>query len=191
MSKTIEPVHHRNTRQSADVLAQGLGIFSLALGALEVLAPRQLARALDMEGQERLLQAYGLREIGAGIGILASRNKAPWLWGRVAGDALDLATLGAAMGASRRKGAVALAIGSVAMVTALDIACAQALQNGAAEDEVEYRWIPDYSDRSGFARPVEEMRGAATKDFNTPPEYRGRLMTSNELPRHPVRRLTD
>jgi hypothetical protein len=164
-------------------------LFSLALGALELLAPRQLALALDMEGQERLLQVYGLREIGTGIGILASRNKAPWLWGRVAGDALDLATLGIALGSSRRKEAVAMAIGSVAMVTALDIACARAIQHGAVEEEVEYRWIPDYSDRTGFARSIGEMRGVAAQDFKTPLEYRARLKTSDELPREPVRPL--
>jgi hypothetical protein len=188
MGKTIEPVHHRNDRDSADMMAQGLGVFSLVLGAAELLAPRQLARALDIEGQERLLQLYGLREIGAGIGLLASRNKGPWLWGRVAGDVLDLATLGAALGTSRRKEAVAMAIGSVAAVTALDIACARALQNGRAEEEAEYRWIPDYSDRSGFARPVDEMRGAAAC-FETPPEYRASLKTADELPRDPVRQV--
>jgi hypothetical protein len=188
MSKTIEPVHHRSSRDSANMMAQGLGFFSLVLGAAELLAPRQLARALDIEGQERLLQLYGLREIGTGLGILASRDKAPWLWGRVAGDVLDLATLGAAMGQSRRKEAVAMVIGSVAMVTALDIACARALQDGQADEEVQYRWIPDYSDRSGFARPIEEMRGAAA-DFETPPEYRASLKTSEELPRDPVRTI--
>ena len=189
MSKTIEPVRHRSARESTNMMAQGLGLFSVALGALELLAPRQLARALDMQGQERLLQVYGLREIGAGIGILASRNKAPWLWARVAGDVLDLATLGAAMGASRRKEAVAMAIGSVAMVTAIDIACARALQDGSVEKEIEYRLIPDYSDRSGFTRPVEEMRGAAVDDFKTPAEYRASLKTSYELPRETVRPL--
>ena len=187
MSKTIERVRHRSGRDSANMMAQGLGLFSLALGAAELLAPRQLARVLDLQGQEHLLQLYGLREIGTGLGILASRNKAPWLWGRVAGDVLDLATLGSAMRQSRRKEAVAVAIGSVAMVTTLDIACARALQNGAAEEEIDYRWIPDYSDRSGFPRPIEAMRGAAA-DFDTPPEYRASLKTSEELPRDPVRR---
>jgi len=190
MSKTIEPVHHRSARGSAKTMAQGLGLFSLALGAAELLAPRQLARALDIRGQEHLLQLYGLREIGTGLGILASRDKAPWLWGRVAGDVLDLATLGAAMGASRRREAVAIAIGSVAMITALDITCARALQNGRVDGDAEYRWIPDYSERSGFARPIEEMRGAATADFKMPPEYRASLKTSDELPRDPVRTIT-
>lgn len=48
-----------------------------------------------MHGQERLIRAYGVREIAKGVGILTSPNPTPWLWGRVAGDALDLATLAA------------------------------------------------------------------------------------------------
>jgi hypothetical protein len=188
MTKTIEPVRHASARGTANIMAQGLGLFSLALGAAELVAPRPLARALDMEGYERLLQLYGLREIGTGIGLLVSHNKAPWLWGRVAGDVLDLATLGAAMGSSRRREAVAMAIGSVAMVTALDIACARAFQNGGTDEQLEHRWIPDYSHRSGFARPIEEMRGAAS-DFETPQEYRASLKISEELPRDPVRTI--
>ena len=188
MNKTIEPVHHRSTRESSNTIAQGLGFFSLALGAAELLASRQLAGAIGIEGQERLIQLYGLREIGTGLGILGSRNKAPWLWGRVAGDVMDLVTLAAVMRASRRKEAVALAAGSVAVVTALDIACARAF-NGHAEERLEDRWIPNYSDRSGFARPIEEMRGAAA-DFETPPQYRASLKTSEELPRNPVRTIS-
>jgi len=170
MSKTIEPVHHDSSRSAAEIVAQGLGLFSLALGAAELLAPNRLARWLDIEGQELLLRLYGLREIGTGIGLLASRNPEPWMWARVAGDALDLATLGAAAGVSRSRDRVAMAAGSVALVTALDIACARALGNGARQ---EAHWHPDYSRRSGFARPVDEMRGAA--NFETPPEYRAQL----------------
>src|SRR4028118_2183053 len=78
---------------ATDTLARGLGIFSIGLGIMEVAAPGALARWLGMRGQERLIQAYGLREIATGVGILASRDPTPWIWGRVGGDALDLATL--------------------------------------------------------------------------------------------------
>jgi hypothetical protein len=50
-------------------LARGLGIFSIVLGAAEVLAPRTLARTLGMTGSESLICAYGLREIATGVGI--------------------------------------------------------------------------------------------------------------------------
>src|SRR4051812_41320663 len=78
-----------------EALARGLGWFSLALGALEVMAPRQVTRPLGMAGHEPLCMTYGLREIVTGVGILTSHDPTPWLWGRVVGDALDLATVAA------------------------------------------------------------------------------------------------
>src|SRR5690349_6765686 len=82
---------------SVDRLARGLGWFSLALGAAEILAPRRLAAALNMPERAGLLSAYGVREIVSGIGILASEDPRPWIAARVAGDALDIATLGAGL----------------------------------------------------------------------------------------------
>src|SRR3954463_14968532 len=73
-------------------LARFLGYFSIGLGLAEVLAPRAMARLTGVR-QEGLLQAYGLREIASGVGILSCSRPTEWLWSRVAGDALDLATL--------------------------------------------------------------------------------------------------
>ena len=80
-------------RNRGDALAQGLGWFSIGLGLVQLASARAVANGLGLHGQERLVQAYGLREIATGLGILAARgeDRAPWLWGRVAGDALDLA----------------------------------------------------------------------------------------------------
>ena len=74
-------------------LARGLGWFSIALGTLELVAPRSLDRSLGAPGHRRLTRAYGLRELAAGVGILTSDDPTPWVWSRVAGDALDLATM--------------------------------------------------------------------------------------------------
>jgi hypothetical protein len=41
-----------------------------------------------------VFRLYGLREIGVGVAILAQPTSSAWLWARVAGDVLDLATLG-------------------------------------------------------------------------------------------------
>ena len=140
-------------------LATGLGWFSIALGTAELVAPRALARFLGMRGSEPLLQAYGLREIGAGIGILMSRDPTPWVWGRVAGDALDIATLLPGLtGDHPRRENVLLALAAVAGATAADIYCAQAL----GSDDDEGGRIYDYGDRSGMARPPQQMRGVAS-----------------------------
>jgi hypothetical protein len=104
-----------------DTMASALGWFSIGLGALEVLAPEAMGRALGVPHRKAWIRACGVREIGTGIGLLRAEDKAPWLWARVAGDAVDLALLGAAYKQSGgRRGNVALAIGSVAAVTALD-----------------------------------------------------------------------
>lgn len=152
-------------------LARGLGLFSLALGATELLAPRVLTRALGMEGREGVVRAYGLREIVSGIGILSSQNPAPWVWSRVAGDALDLATLTTGLTKDNdRKDRVGLAIAAVTGVTVLDMVCAQALS--VEQRTLQPRFpVRDYSDRSGFPQSAAEMRGAA-RDFETPEEYR-------------------
>jgi hypothetical protein len=101
-------------------VAKGLGWFSLAFGAAELFAPSQLNRALGTPRRNGLVRGFGLREIGAGVGLLAMQRRAPWLWARVAGGALDLGTLAAAMRRSSRKKIVGAAIASVAAVTAVD-----------------------------------------------------------------------
>jgi hypothetical protein len=120
-------------RTSAEQLALGLGWFSLALGAAEILAPRQLARLIGVPASERTtqtLRAYGVREIAAGVGILARPDASRWLWSRVGGDALDLATLGAAARDERSDPArLAFAAAAVAGVTALDILAARRLDH--------------------------------------------------------------
>jgi len=121
-----------------------------------------------MERHETLIRAYGAREVATGIGILMQKDPTPWIWGRVAGDALDLATLGTAMpGSGDARGRVALATGAVAGVTLLDIACANALTQQPQQDERHW----DYSDRSGLPRSPQQMRGAA-RDFEVPRDMR-------------------
>lgn len=145
-------------KQSADTLAQGLGWFSIALGAAELAAPRTMGQALGMADRSRLIQAYGLREIATGIGILASRQPKRWVWGRVAGDALDMATLATGLADDNpRRGAVGAAMGGVVAVTLLDLYCA----NQLGEGEQPARPMRDYSNRSGFPEPPDHMRGQA------------------------------
>ena len=154
---------------SARTLADGLGWFSIGLGLAEVLAPQSLARFLGMDDHAGLIRLYGVREITTGVGILAQEDPTPWIWGRVGGDALDLATLALGLeGDNPRKGNVTLAMAAVAGVTALDVICAQQLTARRAPTEVP---VWDYSDRSGLPRAPMDMRGAA-RDFEPPEDMR-------------------
>jgi hypothetical protein len=132
------------------------------------MATKQLTRSLGMQGQERLVRAYGVREIVKGIGILTSPNPAAWLWGRVAGDALDLGTMAMAYPGSNQQRNLTIAIANVLAVTALDVMCAQQLSATKRRQEEPVR---DYSDRSGFPLGIEASRGKAT-DAVIPPDMR-------------------
>lgn len=152
-------------RTSLDSMAKRLGYFSIGLGLAELLAPRAMARATGLAGRETLVRAYGLREIATGLGLLASEDPRPWLWGRVAGDALDALTLASRAGDEGREGRNAkLAILAAMPIVAIDLACARMADSRASSREGA-RF--DYSDRVGMARPADEMRGAA-RDFMVP-----------------------
>lgn len=155
-------------------LATGLGWFSIALGVTQLAAPRALSRAFGMAGSEGIVQAYGLRGIANGFGILAAEDPTPWIWGRVAGDALDMSTLAIGLSDNNwKRDNVVLAMAAVAGVAALDIYCARAL--GSADQRPDR--IYHYGDRSGFRRPAAAMRGEAAgfeipRDFRTPEALR-------------------
>lgn len=115
-------------RTATETLAVALGWLSIALGAAELLAPRQVARLTGVapsDGTTNTLRAYGAREIVSGIAILSQPGEAKWLWLRVGGDAIDLASLGAALGREEaQRTRLAIATAAVAGRAALDIVAA-------------------------------------------------------------------
>lgn len=117
-------------------LSQALGWFSIGLGIVELVAPRALGRAIGVGDQPALLRLCGLREIASGIGLLSERMPAKWALSRVAGDAIDLALLGAAArqpNSDRMR--IAVAAATVTGVTALDIYASQQLKEIESEHE--------------------------------------------------------
>jgi hypothetical protein len=144
-----------------DRLGRALGWFSLGLGVVELVTPRRVARALGMEGSEGLVRAYGAREVASGL-LALSPDRGVGLWGRVAGDGLDLATLLAALRPDNpKRGNVGLALAMVLGVTLLDILTARgvAARHGRRGRGARH----DYRDRSGFPRGVASARAAAAE----------------------------
>jgi len=141
----------------AVVMARALGWFSIGLGVAELVAPRAVAKACGMSGRGTgLLRAYGAREVAAGVGLLKSADPSPWLWARVAGDVLDIATVGYK---ARRRGEgvkMGVALAALAGVAAFDVMAASRMRSERSGGPAR-----DYSDRSGFPRPAAEMRGVA------------------------------
>lgn len=109
-------------------IAKGLGWFSLALGAAELLAPRTITEKVDADGHEGLVKGFGAREIAAGLTILANPAHAAGVWSRVAGDALDLGALALVARNAPRNPWVWGAVGFVVGATLADVLTARGLQ---------------------------------------------------------------
>lgn len=141
---------------TADRVARGLGWFSLALGAVQIVAPSLLTRPLGMEGREGLIRTCGVREVAAGVTSL-SVDKSVGLWSRVGGDVLDLALLWSAYRPDNpKKDNVGIAMAVVAGIACLDLLAAQSTTTVHARPR---RGPPrDYSDRSGWPKGVDAAR---------------------------------
>jgi uncharacterized membrane protein len=124
-------------------LARALGVFSVGLGVAQILAPHGVARAIGLEEAEenrRTVRALGLREIATGVGLLTQQRPAAFAWGRVTGDAMDLALLGRAMVSGRNDNRrLAAAATAVAGVTVLDILASQRLARRSEARDIEGR----------------------------------------------------
>lgn len=110
--------------------ARGLGAFSVGLGLLELFAPEVLKRSLGLKQPSSTIirGAYGLRELTAGAALLADNKSAGWVWARVAGDLLDLATLAPAVARDNpQRNAARAALGAVGLITAVDVLTAAEL----------------------------------------------------------------
>lgn len=118
---------------NAKRLARGLGWFSVGLGLTELFAPSLIARISGVsEDRTGLIRLYGLREIASGVAIFSQENPVAGVWSRVAGDAMDLASLGAAATSpDANRGRLTFATANVLAVTALDLMCARQLSNGS------------------------------------------------------------
>ena len=126
-------------RDRTDMVADGLGWFSIGLGLAQIAAPRGIGRLIGMEmdgarGGPILMRAIGAREIASGLGILRGARRSTWAWSRVLGDAMDLALLGSAMGArGNDRGRLTAATLAVAGVTAVDVLTAARMSTTAAD----------------------------------------------------------
>jgi uncharacterized membrane protein len=148
---TTEPASGREWTREGDGgpwnegerLAKALGVFSVGLGLAQVLAPLGIARAIGLDEDEdnrTTMRALGLREIATGVGLLTQHRPTTFAWGRVTGDAMDLALLGRAMTSRRndtRRLAAATAV--VAGVTVLDVLAARRLGRGEDAEGIEGR----------------------------------------------------
>lgn len=130
--RSVTPDRRRPDPATLQV-ARGLGWFSLALGVAEVTCGDAIARWLGMPRAGALVRAYGVREIVQGAGILGSQDPTPWIWARVAGDGLDVATVLPGLTDPRHRGNALVALTALGGVGVADIFCARALSDAPLE----------------------------------------------------------
>ncbi len=106
--------------------ARGLGLASLAIGALEIAAPEKIEEMMGIGNGENtgVLRVLGVREIMHGVDLLTHKNPTPGVWARVAGDVLDGVLLTVAAGKSKKPGGVAGAWAAVTPIVLADLWCA-------------------------------------------------------------------
>jgi uncharacterized membrane protein len=153
-------------------LAKGLGWFSVGLGLTELLCPRAIARISGVTNAHTgLIRLYGVREFASGIAIFSQEKASGAVWSRVVGDAIDLASLGAAAASpNTKRGRLAFATANVLAVTALDLICANQLSSGnqgvhakascivnRTPDEV-YRFWRDFENLPRFMKHLDSVQ---------------------------------
>ena len=115
---------------STENLARGLGVFSLALGLTEIIAPGVVSRSIGL-GNPKLVRGYGAREVAAGVALLAKPSHPAGAWARVGGDAMDLATLATARPVGRQKLMFGAVLATVVGALALDLYAVKKLSAAA------------------------------------------------------------
>ena len=160
------PIQHEQysvDRSTTETLAIALGWFSIALGVAELLAPRRVAGLIGAsvnDGTASTIRAYGVREIASGVAILSQPDEPKWLWSRVGGDAVDLASLGAAAGhEAADPGRLCLAAAAVAGVTALDVVAALGLST-PSDAFADGSFDPTYEQAVTVKAPLESVEAA-------------------------------
>jgi uncharacterized membrane protein len=126
-------------------LPRALGVLSLGLGAAALGTPGLVSRVIGVDdsalARTVLLRAVGVRELVPVAGLLASGTPAGWVWGRVAGDTMDLAALAVAWRDRRgeRRRRVGNALAAVAGITALDLLAAVLASRAATSRRRAFR----------------------------------------------------
>ena len=122
----VELKYRSVNNMTSGAFAKGLGVFSVALGLAELLAPGRVGTMMGVGPKHRsFLPALGAREIAHGLAIFSSPKPTAAVWSRVGGDIVDLAFLASAF-TEKNADTKRLAVSTVAILgaAAVDLACA-------------------------------------------------------------------
>lgn len=136
----------------ANRLSRGLGWWSVGLGLTELAFAERFCQGLGFRGRTELVRAHGVRELLKGVGLLTRSNPRPWLWARLAGDALDLCVLGVTL----RRREVPIAWRVAGAFTSVGLAFVDAL----AVRKLSTTQRSDVTDKDVSPEPRESWRGS-------------------------------
>ncbi len=115
--------------KTSRAIPRTLGLLSLGLGVLQLADPRRVNELIGLrhQGHTALAQrAVGVQEITTATGLLGPSPSAPWLWNRVAGDAVHYGMLRRALAGRTAKdpAKTAGALKAVLAIGAIDLLAA-------------------------------------------------------------------
>jgi uncharacterized membrane protein len=151
-------------RGREDAVANALGWGSLGLGIPQLLTPGRFDEAIGVQPDAKSRAwtlAVGVREIAAFAGILVFQAPRPvgWLWGRVAGDAMDLSLLLAAWRSKRLSSArLGIATGAVVAIGITDLV--EALRFSREPDRIMEEEEVHVRAAATIRRPRDEVYGS-------------------------------
>jgi hypothetical protein len=107
--------------ETASGRAAMMGLFSYALGTAQILRPGGVNRLMgipDHNPNHAMQRVIGIREIVTGTGVLFGRNTSGWMWGRVAGDVMDISIVAGRLGTRQKLIPTLLFLSAVAVIDA-------------------------------------------------------------------------
>jgi uncharacterized membrane protein len=133
----------KRERALESTLARGLGLFSLGLGAVQLLAPRRFAEWIGVRptgGGKAVTRAVGVRELTAAAGLLGRRRPVAFTWSRVGGDLMDIGLLArAALAPNARRARLSAAMLAAGGIAVLDLVSSSLLSLDSSAPREERR----------------------------------------------------
>ena len=137
-ARSTVPRRVREAMPDDGQLNQALGWFSVGLGVVELLAPESFGRMIGAGSHSNVVRLCGAREVVSGVALLSKRAPATAAFSRVAGDAIDLALLGAAFRSPEAEPKRLMAATTAVLgVAALDTYAATRQASAALSDAAE------------------------------------------------------
>ena len=110
--------------ETASGQATMMGLFSYVLGTAQILRPGSVNRLMgipDHNPNHAMQRLIGIREIVTGTGVLFGTNTSGWMWGRVAGDVMDVSIVaGTLAGRLGTRGKLVVTVGVLSAIAVLD-----------------------------------------------------------------------